>query len=132
MKRIVLYIFLLFFPILSVVFVNEITKTVISKNDYKKYTIKTINSGFKNAKKCSWACHNNTNFCKKNHVKLLANHFDKTDPFYFGIVTSLKATGNYKLANIILLVIVFPLIFYILLVKCIQIQYKINKHLKND
>ena len=38
-------------------------------------------------------------------------------PIYFGIISSLKSTGNYRLANIIFLVIGLPLIMYILLVK---------------
>ncbi len=134
MKRIILSIFILILPTLCVIFINEITKITITKSNYKKYHIETINSNLKNVKQCSWVCHNNTNYCKENHVKLLVNHFNKTDSFYFGIIHSLKSTGNYQLANIIFLVFIIPLILYLLLLKSIQMQYKINNHkrIKND
>ncbi len=132
MKRIILSI--LIFPVLCVIFINEITKTTIVKSNYKKYYIETINSNLKNVQQCSWVCHNNTNYCKENHVKLLVKYYKTTDPLYFGIVKPLKYTGNYRLANIILLVIIIPLILYALLLKSIQIQYKINNHkrIRND
>ena len=97
------------------------------ENTYKYNGFKTINSSKKVKNKCTWRCHNGTNYCKENHVKLVKPYFDKTDPIYDGTIKSLQKTGSYVSANIIILVIILPLIMYILLVKSISLEFKIRK-----
>jgi len=109
------------------IIINEFVKINTSEEGYSRQGIIAINTGKKYKDKCSWICHNNTNYCKANHVKLAKPYFDKIDPIYFGIIGSLKSTGNYGLANIIFLVILLPLIMYVLLVKSINLQIKIRK-----
>jgi len=111
--------------------INEFVRLNTIEEGYNKQGVTAINSAKKQKEKCSWICHNNTNYCKENHVKLAKPYFDKIDPIYFGIINSLKSTGNYGLANIIFLVILLPLIMYVLLAKSISMQFKIRK-LKKD
>ena len=111
--------------------INEFVRLNTIEEGYNKQVVTAINSAKKQKEKCSWICHNNTNYCKENHVKLAKPYFDKIDPIYFGIINSLKSTGNYGLANIIFLVILLPLIMYVLLAKSISMQFKIRK-LKKD
>ena len=89
--------------------------------------ITAINSGKKLKDKCTWFCHDHTNYCKDNHVKLATPYFNKIDPIYFGIIEFLRSTKNYGLANIIFLVIIFPLIMYFSLIKSISLELKIRK-----
>jgi hypothetical protein len=77
--------------------------------------------------KCSWQCHEDTNHCKENHVKYAGEYFEFIDPIYFGIINSLKSTGDYGLANIIFLVILFPLFMYFLLIRSIDMEFKIRE-----
>ena len=111
--------------------INEFVRLNTIEEGYNKQVVTAINSAKKQKEKYSWICHNNTNYCKENHVKLAKPYFDKIDPIYFGIINSLKSTGNYGLANIIFLVILLPLIMYVLLAKSISMQFKIRK-LKKD
>lgn len=62
-----------------------------------------------NQKTCSWECHNNTNLCKQNHTLFLKPYLNKIDIPYHFIIQSLANTGNYKQANIIFLVVLWPL-----------------------
>jgi|GEM_PF-320077 len=119
---------LVLIPISLILIVNEGYQSVIPKHQNSWKGVKTINpaSGFQD--RCSWACHNDTDFCKSNHVKLLASYFSTTDPLYFGIIRSLKATGNYGLANTIVLVLLIPGICIWLFVKSIDYQLKIKAH----
>lgn len=129
MKRRLLYLAILVFPLLSMVAVNEFARGSVTEDGYTSHGITAINSaeGFK--EKCSWACHNDTKYCKEHHVKLAKPYFAQIDPIYFGIIRSLQSTGNYGLANIIFLVILIPLLIYILLVKSIRLQRQI-RHIK--
>lgn len=131
MKRfLVLNTLILLFPLLFVVSVNEYTRFTITDNGYIRKGITAINPSVKTPEKCSWYCHADTGYCKKHHTHLLKNHTSKIDPFYFGIIKSLHDAGDYGLANIIFLVILFPALIYVLLIKSISIQRKIKK-LKN-
>ena len=67
-------------------------------------------SQFNSSKQCSWQCHNNTFNCKENHTKLLKPYINKIDIIYNFIIQSLTNTGNYKQANILYLVIIWPII----------------------
>ncbi len=127
MKKGILYLSILIFPFVGMIMINEFVRVNTYAKGYDKQGVTAINTVKKYKDKCSWYCHNNTNYCKTNHVKLLKPYFDKIDPIYFGIIGSLQSTGNYGLANIIFFVILLPLIMYILLVKSISLQIKIHK-----
>jgi len=126
MKKQLLYVLILLLPFAGMITINELTSLNITEKGYAKKGIVAINSAKKLKDKCSWACHNNTVYCKENHVKFAKPYFDKIDPIYFGIIHALKSTGNYRLANIIFLVILLPLGMYFLLVKSIAIQFEIR------
>lgn len=129
-KQSVLNISILLIPLLIVVLVNEYSRFTITDKGYVRKSITTINPSVKTPKKCSWYCHTDTGYCKKHHTHLLKKYTSKIDPFYFGIIKSLHSAGDYGLANIIFLVILFPLLIYVFLIKSISIQRKI-KELKN-
>jgi hypothetical protein len=109
------------------VLINEYVRYNSNEEGYNTYGITAINTAKKTKERCSWICHNNTTYCKENHVKLSKSYVDKIDPVYFGIIRVLKSTGNYGLANIIFLVILFPLIIYVLLIQSIRMQFKIRQ-----
>ena len=135
MKKLIVYLSILFLPFLFMIMINEWTRLNTNEAGYTKQWkgaldiqgVTAINSVKKRKDKCTWICHYNTNYCKKNHVKLASPYFDKIDPIYFGIINSLMRTGGYELANIIFLVIIFPLIMYFSLVKSISLELKIRK-----
>lgn len=124
MKKRSVYIVLFLVPILFVVLINEYSRATMdrsgAKNSYR------LNPSNKTPKKCTWYCHKNTNYCKKAHTKLLKPYISTIDPWYFKIITSLQATGSYRWANIVFLVVLLPLIMYLLLVGSISLQRKIN------
>lgn len=113
-------------PFLMMVIVNELVRPSLKEKPYSSHGVTAMNSAKVDKGKCSWNCHNDTNYCKQNHVKLLKDYFEYTDPVYFGIIHLLKSTGNYGLANIVFLVILFPLIMYILLIKSIDMNRQIH------
>lgn len=110
--------------------INEFVRLNSNEEGYNKQGVTAINTAKKQKEKCSWICHNNTNYCKNHHVKLAKPYFDGIDPIYTGIINALQSTGNYGFANILFLVILLPLIMYILLIKSIGLQFKI-RNLKN-
>lgn len=118
---------ILFFPILLMIAVNELSRTSVKANSNKNYSQETINSGSKIEEKCTWVCHNDTQYCKIHHVKFSPTYFRFTDLLYFGMIASLRSFGNYGLANIFLLVLFFPLLIYSLLIKSINVQDRINQ-----
>ena len=135
MKKQILYWSILILPFLGMIMINELARLDTKEEGYTKQGkrglpiqgITAINSAGPDPNKCTWMCHNNTNYCKENHVKLAKPYFDKTDPIYDGTIKSLQSTGSYVSANIIILVIILPLIMYILLVKSISLEFKIRK-----
>lgn len=127
MNKRILYFLIVLFPFFIMIITNEIVRFNKAEKGYTRRGIVAINSVEKTVDKCSWNCHNDTQYCKKNHVKYVKLHFDKIDPIYFGIISLLKSTGNYGLANIVFLVLLFPLIMFLLLTKIIDYQIKINK-----
>lgn len=127
MKKTSLYLSIFVFPFLMMIIINEVVRVTIKEKGYTRRGVTAINSAKRTVKKCTWICHNDTEYCKSNHVKLTAPHFDKIDPVYFGIIHSLKSTGNYKFANILFLVILIPLMLFFLLVKSIDMEFQIRK-----
>ena len=110
MKKIFRNIVILLTPFLTMVLVNENMRSSATEKPYLINNTKAINSGEKLKNKCTWHCHNDTNYCKENHVKRSKGSFKTIDPIYFGLIYLLKSTGNYFLAKIFCLVILFPLI----------------------
>lgn len=127
MKKFFRNLTILIFPFLIMIIVNEIVKPTIEEKPYSKYGVTAINSADKNADKCTWICHNNTNYCKENHVKYLKNYYAYTDMLYFGTISLLAKTGNYGLANIIFLVVLLPLLIWFFIIKSLNIQDEIRK-----
>ena len=113
-------------PFLIMILVNETVRTKKNEKGYSYKGVFTMNSARQMEVKCSWSCHNNTAYCKANHVHLLKSYINITDHYYFGIIKTLKATGNYQIANIIFLMILWPLIMLVLLVKSIDLITKIK------
>ena len=126
MKKYIRNILLLIFPFLLMVGVNEIVRPVIKKKPYASHGITAINSADKIQDKCTWICHNQTSYCKKYHVKFARDFFPVTDKIYFGVISLLRSTGNYGMANIIFLVVLIPFTMWFLLIQSIIIQEKIN------
>ncbi len=117
---------ILVFPFLLMIAVNEIVRLRITNEPYSSHGIVAINSVDKNAGNCTWICHNDTGFCKENHVKYFDSYFTFTDPLYFGAIGLLAMTGNYGLANIVFLVVLMPLVIWFFLIKSLNIQDKIS------
>jgi hypothetical protein len=131
MKKLLIYLVPILIPCLTVVLVNE---TSVPFQASKKFSIRgvdTANSAAKLPTECTWACHNDTDYCKKHHVKFLKSYFQVVDPIYYGIINGLKSFGDYQLANILFLVLAWPLLMYFLLVKSLLLQLKIQKLKKN-
>jgi hypothetical protein len=127
MRKYLRNVLILFFPILLMIGVNELSRIPIKANSNKNYGQETINSGRKVEEICTWACHNDTGYCKIHHVKFNPTFFRFTDPLYFGMIVSLRSFGNYGLANIFFLVLFFPFLIYSLLIKSLNIQDQINQ-----
>lgn len=112
-------------PFLVMFLVNETSRWQID-GTYQLMGINVINGDESNLSQCSWNCHNQTNYCKKHHVKYLKPHFHWVDPIYWGIVEALMSTGNYGLANIVFLVILWPFCMYWLLLRAIRNRKKLK------
>lgn len=127
MKAILRNLLILLFPFALMIIINEYSREKIQPSTYQSRGQDTINSAQRDPSTCTWACHNDTGYCKAHHVKFDDHYFTYTDPLYFGMITVLRGFGNYGLANILLLVLFFPLLIYTLLIKSLQIQDQINR-----
>lgn len=126
MRRFYRNTIILIFPFLIMILINEAMRSNINEAPYYYHKVTTINSAKKLKNKCSWHCHNDTDFCKQYHAKHTQHLFKIIDPFYFGIISFLKSTGSYAMANILFLVILSPLLMYYFLVRIIDVQEQIN------
>jgi hypothetical protein len=127
MKRIVLYIFILFSPFLFIALINEIV------SDGEEYVIKSeviapgqkfyaLNSDRYLNDKCSWSCHNDG--C--NHKSVI--YHGKIKEMYDGIIHfNLHQSINYSEMNVFLFVIVVPLLVYILIILNIEVYLRNKK-----
>jgi len=131
MKRTLRSIFIFLFPFIAMIVINEIVRFHIKEKPYTIHGVKAINSAKYMSNKCTWVCHNNTNYCKKNHVKYLKRYYFLTDIFYYKFINALLSSGHYVAANIIFIVILIPGIILFLFVKALNIQDKIKKLSKN-
>lgn len=123
---------ILILPFLIMILVNEFVRLNIKDTPCSIQGITAINSLDRVKDRCTWICHNQTIYCKQNHVKLNKKYFVITDKLYFGLINLLGSTGYYGLANILFLAIFFPVLMWLLLIKSINIQYKINELKKNE
>jgi len=126
LKKILRNIFILLLPIALIIVINEIMRPTIKEKPYFVGKTVGINSvkGLKD--KCSWICHNNTSYCKKNHVKYLKPYFNQVDPFYFGIIGGLQKTGEYVFSNIIILGVIIPLWIYYFFIRILDLRSEIK------
>ena len=127
MKKEWVYFILILLPFLGLGLVNEVVRDRISEHANLIEGVVAINTGEAKKRYCTWACHNNTLFCKRHHVKYVSEFYDSLDPLYFGIINGLKSSGNYKLGNIIILAILIPSIMVLLLVRVIGMEYEIRE-----
>ena len=58
------------------VIVNELVRPTLKGKPYHSHGVTAMNSAKANLDECSWICHNNTGYCKENHVKVLKDYFD--------------------------------------------------------
>lgn len=132
MKKHIRNIAIFILPFLIMVIINELVRVKIKERPYTAHGITAINSVDKVKNKCTWICHNQTNYCKLHHVKFDKKWFVITDNIYFGTIKLLQSTGNYGLANIIFFVVLFPLIIWFLIIRSLDIQIEINNLKKNQ
>tara|TARA_B110000467_G_C18309132_1_gene476803 strand:- start:721 stop:1080 length:360 start_codon:yes stop_codon:yes gene_type:complete len=95
-------------------------------NGYKSINT-AMNPQLKNHDVCSWRCHNSG--CKPQLLKSVESYID---PIYDGIISFLKSGdsfGSYGIANILFLVLLWPLVMFYFLIKSLDMQQEI-KNLK--
>lgn len=128
MKKQLRNILIFIAPFLIMILINELVRPTIKEKSYKIYTIQAMNSAEPFEEKCSWACYQNTAFCKRYHTKTLAVLFPLIDPIYNGIINSMQGTKNYSYAtiNVFIFVILLPFLMFLLLIKILDMQSQIN------
>ena len=131
MKNLLIYTGIFLLPFLFIVLINESVRSNIKEKPYTSQGITAINSTDFLPNKCTWACYNNTSYCKLHHVKFMTEFYETTDIFYFGLIGILASTGYYNAANIIFLVFLFPLSILYFFAKSIKLQKEIQKLLNN-
>ena len=116
--------FLLFLTtLLLMVIVNESRRSSLHVHNFKIYGADTMNDATYDTKLCTWACHNSTTaHCKVHHAKSISPYFKWIDPVYFIMIKGLHGTGDYGLANIVLLAFLWPLLICFLFIKIIQMR----------
>lgn len=132
MKRGILYLFLFLLPFIIVVTVNESVRPTIKGEGFELKDIKAINTNEPLDDRCTWLCYKETSsHCKLNHTTFLKPYFKQIDPIYFGIIKSMQSGGNYQLMNVIFLVITIPLLVFVIMVRTIEMGYRIKALKKN-
>lgn len=127
MKNIFYYLFPLLLVFSAMTVVNEYSRLSIGESSVSKSGYTTMNAHNATPDACTWSCYHNTTYCKEHHTQLLKPYFSIIDPLYFGMISALLMTGNYGAANVIFLVILWPLLMSFLLVKTIRMQLQIFK-----
>ena len=132
MKKLFRNILILLSPYLLVVLVNESVRPTINDPGFTKTTTynsyKTINTAMNpellHHDVCSWRCHKFA--CKPQLFKSVESYIN---PIYSGIISFLKSGGSfgsYAIANILFLVLLWPLAMFYLLTKSLDIQQDIK------
>ena len=109
------------------ILVNETYRMTKDGGNQSVYGVQTINSLSKDINKCSWSCYYNTTYCKAHHTKHLKPYFNFIDPIYFLQIKFLHSFGNYALANIVFMVILWPLVIYLLLINSLNMHQRIKE-----
>ncbi len=116
MKKALFYIAPLILPFLVMIIINENYSPTVANTTHKYIGVKTQNSNILDRKLCSWACHN-TMICQVQHTSKWPDFIEKPmGAIYVGIIRSLRSTGDYSGANVLFLVILWPLIMYVMLI----------------
>lgn len=126
MKKILRNISIFVFPFLLMIIINEIVRPTIKGKPHIYSGQTAMNPGRGIKDRCSWKCHDKTNYCIQHHVKSGKNFIDYTSFIYFSVIEQLKK-GNYVLMNIIFLVLFIPFMIWYFLIKSLNIQDEINK-----
>jgi hypothetical protein len=124
-------IFIVLLPFGIMTLFNEWQRPNESKDVYQYFDVNTMNSGARDPEKCSWACHNRTVYCKEHHVRYLNDYLKYTDVPYFTMISGLKSTGNYRMANIVLLVIIIPGLIMFFFIRTLELREKIHQITSN-
>lgn len=111
--------------------VNETVRHNVPSHKYKYKGIHTIHSDASLKDRCTWKCHNEditqVRWCRKNHLMMDPVMLAVTDIPYEGVVHTLMGMGNYPLANILLLVLIFPSATLWMLVRSLEMEKSIRK-----
>jgi hypothetical protein len=128
----IFYLFLLMFPFLLMIIVNESQRGKMQGIGYQKNGINAIHSFEKTPTYCTWYCHNDTDYCIKTHNKIIKGDFlIFTNRIYFGIIDFLSSIkGGYQAMNIAFLVVGVPLMIWLLLIGAIDKYLIIKKFRK--
>tara|TARA_Y100001933_G_C18939819_1_gene539039 strand:+ start:712 stop:1143 length:432 start_codon:yes stop_codon:yes gene_type:complete len=140
MKHIIKNIIILLLPFTLMILVNELCRPLVKEKPYEYKFITAINSKNEDLNKCTWACHNISNHCTKNHVRRIINpnfpFFEEIDCFYKGIINfnnintskiKISQSESYAAMNLIFLVLLWPLLMYFLLLNYLRLRKKIKK-----
>ena len=114
------------------VLVNERIRPTIKDPGFTKTTTyngwKSINTAMnpelQNDDVCSWRCHN-----KRCEPQLFKSVESLIDPIYFGIISLNHLGGSsasYRIANILFLGLLWPLVMFYLFIKSLDMQHEIN------
>ena len=121
-------ILLIIAPFTIMIAINEFERPKINNKSHSYNGFSTINPGGPNTQICTWDCHFHTaTHCQKYHVKFLKPFYKVTHIPYDFVIHRLRDTGNYDLANIIFLVLLFPFTIIYFLIKSLNLQDEINK-----
>lgn len=127
LKQISCYLLIVILPFVVMIVINESVGYKTNEKGHTRQGVSAINAANRYPSQCSWACHDDTAYCKSNHVKLAKPYFDQIDSLYFGLIDALQLTGNYGLANVLFLVVLLPLLMFVLLVRSIALESKIRQ-----
>ena len=118
---------LLVAPFVLMIIVNELVRPTIKEKAYGGYSVTFMKPELWVLDRCSWVCHNNSKYCEKHHIRYVRPIKQYIDPFYFGIIRFLKGFVNYGLANVVFLVIGWPLFMWFLLICCVDMRAQLKK-----
>lgn len=72
---------------------------------------------------CGWECHDNTTrICLVEHDGMPEELREMVKPAYFGFIHLLRSSGNYRLANLVYLALLWPLVLSIATMRCLRLH----------
>lgn len=126
-KKSAFYLLPLVLAFTAMVAVNEYSRLSLGEGGKSKGGITRMNTAEITPEACTWNCFRDTMYCKVHHTRKLGAFSMLIDPLYFGMITALMLFGNYGGANVLFLVVLWPLIISYLIVKPILLQARIKK-----